>query len=358
MHTLGLGAPLVVAAVLALSGAMKLRSSQSARDSFISLKLPRWLTLSAAPALLPWGELVLAVAILVLPGWWGVAAAVVAVALMVVYLVLIVRALGFAEPVTCGCFGELGLGEVDRRTAWRNGLLVAFAAATLAAVVRDGRSPLQRWAHASGGDVGWLFLAASLVVLTWLVVGGSSPRSARTAAIDAGPEGDPGEQPLDYLRAPIPFAQLQDRHGNLVHLRDLPVHQAQLLVFLSTGCAACLRMADDLPLWKEQLDPMVAIHPVYGGRREPAEVTGASPAMLAMMADALFDPRNETSSILRLPNVPAAVLLGADGLLAGGPANGEREARDLCETVVEQVLAAKRMAASAAADSVGENEVG
>lgn len=51
-----------------------------------------------------------------------------AVLLFVAYLVVIVRALGFGEPVTCSCFGKLGLGFVDRFTAVRNVVLVALGA--------------------------------------------------------------------------------------------------------------------------------------------------------------------------------------------------------------------------------------
>ena len=45
-------------------------------------------------------------------------------AVFVVYLVLIVRAVRRPEPVDCGCFGALGDSEVTRMTVWRNVLLV------------------------------------------------------------------------------------------------------------------------------------------------------------------------------------------------------------------------------------------
>lgn len=56
--------------MLVVSAIAKLRSPRSARDAFTSLRLPRALAQSPAPVLLPSGELLLAVALLVLPGWW------------------------------------------------------------------------------------------------------------------------------------------------------------------------------------------------------------------------------------------------------------------------------------------------
>ena len=217
--------PLVIAAVLALSALAKVRSPQPARDAFVSLRLPRWLARSAAPVLLPWGELLLALAVLVLPGVSGTVATVAALLLMLVYLVLIVRALGFDEKVTCGCFGELGLGDVTGRTAVRNALLVVAGALTVWASLVDDRAPLWRWVQA--GAEGWAWGAMVLLVgaLVWLIVGGGAQTTALAEAPAASEE---DVEDLDYLRAPTPFAMVPRADGTTT----------------TAGAAARLRVAD------------------------------------------------------------------------------------------------------------------
>ncbi|MGJ6980361.1 TlpA family protein disulfide reductase [Aestuariimicrobium soli] len=327
MHSLGLGIPLVLAAVLVLSAVMKWRSPQPARDSFVALRLPGWLSRSVAPALLPWGELALAVGLLVLPGVVGIGFAAASVVLMLVYLIVVLRALSWDEKVVCGCFGELGLGEVTPRTAVRNAVLVALAVTSLVSMGR-GASTVQRWAAATSSDAGWLVVAVTAVVVAWLIGAGASKDSSA-------PEASAHEHDADYLRTPIPYGRLRTAEGTEVHLRDLAFHQAQLLVFLSTTCAGCQRIAEQLPAWAAELDPAVVVRPVYGGRVNVDDPT------LCLHDWAMFDPAHEVSGTLRLGTVPAAVLLGADGLLAGGPVEGEADTRELCETVVDQVRAAR-----------------
>ena len=132
----------LLALVLLVSGVAKLADLETAAQAFTSLRLPRFLVRWKIPTLLPIGEVVLAIALIVTSGWLAVVVDVAAVLLFVAYLVVIVRALGFGEPVTCSCFGKLGLGSVDRFTAVRNVILVALAALALA----DAASGCQRCA--------------------------------------------------------------------------------------------------------------------------------------------------------------------------------------------------------------------
>ncbi|MGA4670225.1 MauE/DoxX family redox-associated membrane protein [Propionibacteriaceae bacterium Y1923] len=314
LEAFGLAAPLVIAAVLVLSALAKMRSPQPSRDSFVSLRLPSWLASSVAPALLPWGELLLALALLVLPGWWNVAAATAALVLMIVYLVLIVRALGFDEPVECGCFGELGLGQVDRRTAWRNGLLVAFAATALVSSVADRRDVILRWAEAGAVSWGWLLVAVALVALVVLIVGGRPvvPKSDVSLAQD----------PLDYVRQPTPFAELITAAGHAVPLRELARQQAQLLIFLSLGCGSCSRTAGRIVEWQRKLGPAVGVHAVFAVQG-PHDLVEEDPRVIMASQTAYYDPQHRLARLVEARGNPAAVLFGGDDLLAGGPVGGE-----------------------------------
>ena len=55
--------------------------------------------------------------------------------------------------------------------------------------------------------------------------------------------------------------------------------------------------------------------------------------------DLLGDPENEARSRLGLRSVPGAVLLGTDGLLAGGPATGLEEIEELVDAAAEEIEA-------------------
>ena len=92
---------LTLVAVLATSGAAKLRDRRATRDAFDALRVPGIVPADPAAAALPWAELALAVLLLVAPGGWLVPVAVALVLLMVAYTGIIARALGFDEPVTC-----------------------------------------------------------------------------------------------------------------------------------------------------------------------------------------------------------------------------------------------------------------
>lgn len=342
IHTVGLLAPLVIAAVLAVSALAKLRAPRAAADSFVSLRLPSWLSNSIAPRLLPWGELVLALAVLVLPGPLGVLAWVAALVLMLIYLVLIVRALGFGEPVDCGCFGELGMGEVTRATAVRNGLLVLMAALGLVAAVADGRAPLARWGHASIGDGAWLGMVVMTGALAVLIRGGSGPASVSSADRDASvAEADHPEEGLDYVRAPTPYAMLQGPEGNEIPVREIGRRQATLLVFVRAHCAPCHRTLEQVPGWTQRLHPVVGVRPVFTSS-SPDELTDATPVVSAVAEQALFDPEARLLRMLGVSQTPSAVLLGVDDLLAGGPVAGENAVQAFVEDVIAQLVDAQQ----------------
>ncbi|WP_158707671.1 MauE/DoxX family redox-associated membrane protein [Janibacter massiliensis] len=324
-------APLAIAGVLLVSAVAKLRAPAATRSAFSQLRLPRWLERIGAPRILPWGELVLALALLLLPGWAGVAAAAAVFVLMLVYLAVIVRALGFDHPVTCGCFGQLGMGTVTRRTAWRNAALVVVAGLALWLSVA-GSSPLQRVLDGGWSSAWWVVGAAAVALLTRLVLDapGAAPsrpiEPARSAV--APPRVD--EDDLDYVREPIPHGVLVDEDGTFVALRQLPLAAAQLLVMVNPGCGPCGQVATRVPTWVEQLGPVelkiVVTTPVADAVERHPELAGRT----------LRDPQGQVTAGFRIA-APGAVLLGADGLLAGGPVVGLSEVEEFVADIVEAV---------------------
>lgn len=335
-------APLAIAAVLVVSGVAKLRAADSSRSAFHQLQLPGWMARFGAPVL-PWFELALAAALVLLPGWFGIAAGVVALGLMVAYLVVIVRALGFDHPVTCGCFGTLGLGLVTRRTAYRNAALVLAAALALLHAW-PGRSPLQRIVDGGSTMLWWVVGAAAVAVLARLVLDAPAPSPAAsrswTPPAPATEISSVTDEPIadeveDYVREPIPYGLLVDEDGAHVGLRELVVHAAQVLVMVNPGCGPCVQVVRRVPDWADRLGSVelkvVAATPAATMVEQYPELAGR----------AWQDPRGQVVMGFG-GSTPSAVLLGADGLMAGGPVAGFDDVERFVEEVIEAIAGAPR----------------
>lgn len=312
--------PLLLIAILLVSAVAKLRARGDTRSVFEQLKLPKFLIRIKAPALLPFGELAVAALLLFLPGGWYVVAATLTLLLFLAYVVVVARALTFPYPLMCGCFGELGLGWITRQTLVRNVLLLAIALLTWVDSWR-GQGVAERLRDL--GD-GWWWLAgvALAIVTTGLVVcEGRLPVSpSSTLPSDA------------YLAVPIPYGVLDgpDGPGSVWQLSDTA---ARLLVFFEPSAADADELVARVPAWQELLAP-AQVHLVGPG--EWSRLSAAHPGV----ADRLLgDPDGRTSLLLRVYDVPGAVLLGTDRYFAGGPVNGLEEIDELVEAAAEQIRA-------------------
>ncbi len=449
---------LAVAVLLAISGAAKLRSPEETRDAFQALRLPGWLRRSPAPVLLPWGELALAVLLIVGAGWVLVVTAGAAVLLMAAYTVVIARALTFDEPVRCHCFGALGGDGITRRTLVRNVLLLVtsvlglvgavggvsiysqpaagwgwIAMAALAAVVAvlslagGGEAPsggvasvaptltiwevssgervtLRKLAGRHGGIVllsvvsgcggcervlaalpGWLaenpgrtvvpmrpaghavddpkWESLALLHEDWgsnvahTLVGSRTPSAIELDAAGV-PVGEPAVGPVaveelirgrvepepavatpaaaeddglaDYVRRPIPDAILLAPDREPVTLRQLAATEARLVVAIDCLCDPARDAIARLGEWQDRL-PILAVTLVSSKRFAPADVPEA------LRFPAYYDHGGVASRALGVTGQVAAVLLGADGLLAGGPVRGLDEVEEFVADIESQL---------------------
>lgn len=276
-------ANLTLGVLLAVSGVAKLRDRAATADAFRALRLPAWLTSAGAPAVLPWAELALAALLVFTRGWLLVAATVAALLLMLGYTAVIARALGFDEPVRCGCFGALGAGDVDRRTLVRNVLLTVLAALGLAGALLGASIhglPAPSW--------GWVGVAALASAAVALSLGGSSAGTVAT-----GPKGW------------LADANLVALDGGHVRLADLARdHEGATLLFLLPGCGACEHLMGELPRLRER-NPGRFIVPVLP-HWAPADAYAGT-------ADLHRDPGSNLATALGMKFAPAALEVGRDG---------------------------------------------
>lgn len=349
-----LAAPMLLSLTLLVSGFSKLAARQGTVDAMTSLRLPLRPLHRLLASVLPVLEIVLALAVWVPLGSLQVVATVLVALLMLAYLVIIGRALTFDEPVECSCFGTLASPTVSRATLWRNVVLTALGAlgvlaatsGLMAQAVRDSPLALLAWAGA----------LATAVVLTALARGGADSSAAgrppseeqstlRTpASIDEGVgDGDDSasaddEELLDYERRPIPAAVVQRPGGELVTLRRLTAQQAALLVFVSEGCGPCERVLDQFPGWTRDLSPVMQVKAVFsrplGQLRERTEQRVGE--------HGLHDLQFSAREALGASGAPSVLLLGADGLLAGGPVRGGSAVIEFVEEIQQQLRIAEQ----------------
>lgn len=345
-----LAAPILLSLTLATSGIAKLGDRRATEDAMRSLRLPARALHPAIAAALPWVELALAVLTWVPVRGVQVAVAAAALLLTVAYLAIIARALRFPEPVTCSCFGTLGSPTVSRTTAVRNAVLVLLAVAALVAAALGTTADAER--GAPGHLLGWAAAIVVAVLLAGLTLGtarGTAPAwpatpAAPAAAAPSGGFGTEGsaddasdETDLDYERRPVPHLVVRARGGELMPLTMLAAQRAVLLLWMNPGCGPCERVFDELPRWREDLAGRVDVRVVLG-----RDVTAVDDALLARTGDDVIEDLHGTlAAALDAWGTPSAVLLGADGLLAGGPVSGGGDVIEFVGEIIDQLREAE-----------------
>lgn len=303
--------PLVMAAVLLASGVAKvLRPDDLA--GWEALGVPAAVRRGWLVRVHPWGEIALGIALIALGGVLGALAGIVSVVLMGAYLWLVVRAIREAPDASCFCFGMRR--RVTRLTVARNVWLTGVALAALAVIWTTptwGGALAAAWRSDAGIWVGMTGIA----VVTALVIVWPDPTSADVASHSG--NGSPvvdGEE-VDYVRVRTPAVPVTLASGTIVSLRDLASQRPLLLLAVSPTCGSCLPVIDNAATWRRLLPELdvrllVRSSPVPGSFMEIHE------------PQSLHDPEGFVSASIADWSTPTAVLLGADGLLAGGPVTG------------------------------------
>ncbi len=319
---------LVLSGVLGWSGVAKLREPDSTAAAMRQLRVPFPLAGRAVQVAVPWVELGLAMALLVFGGWWLRLGWLAGVLLFACYLGLVAAALRRGSDVDCNCFGS-GSAPVDRWTLARNLLLVSAGVLGLIGSFQDSRPLVARGIGAPGQY--WVSLGVSLVVvaLVAVLVWAQRPRLAPAEApeqnsVDSELAGDD-----DYVRQPIPASVVEREPGRPMMLASLAAQRAVLLLSVSVTCGSCAAVLDRVPDYIDRL-PALDIVLLMSDR-------GLAAGLPEQIRDRVaVDVAQSTSTALQLRYVPSAVILGVDGLLAGGPVQGADEVMELVEDVIAQ----------------------
>ena len=228
---------------------------------------------------------------------------------------------GSTNPVTCSCFGSIERHAVDRLTLARNVLLTLVAVAASWFALDGGSGP------AAIADLdsqrSSVLVAAAAAVVAVLVAG------VRTSSAGAG-----DGEPLDYERQVIPYGVVSFVDRSIATLPELARTQARLILIFNPSCGPCIRLGVQLDEWSPDW------HPPSGSllstrTRSPRVASRTTPP------SSRHGSRTTTSGGCSTAAPPTAVLLGADGLMAGGPVTGEDEVEALVADVLAELVSAE-----------------
>jgi hypothetical protein len=322
--------PLILAGVLVASAVAKLRSPDDL-VGWAELGVPKVLRKQWLLQLHPWAEIALGAALVLLGGWLGLLAAIVAVVLMGAYLGLVVRAKGKSEDASCACFGSRR--RITRVTFARNIWLVVLAAATAAVI---WTAPLWGGALLVAFSGLWasVIAAAAAAVTAALVLWPDEKPTApapqpggESASLDTEP-GDVDE--LDYVRTRTPAVPLTLADGTSVNLRTLTRARPLLMLAVSSTCGSCTVVIERAPEWRTLL-PEVDVRLMFTHAHDSGRIKELTEPQ------SLHDVDHLVSDSIEDWRVPTAVLFGIDGMLAGGPITGVREIAEFVDDIYESL---------------------
>ncbi len=301
--------PLIIGSVLIVSGVLKIGKTADERE-LADLGVPRLLRRRFLAVIHPWAEIVLGLSLVLLGGVLGLIAALAATALMAGYLWMVAGALRRASGASCSCFGSSR--PVTRSTVIRNGWLTMLSAAAAASTWSN---PLLGGPVASleGDGVLWVLMAVAAAFTVALIVRPDSGERRAASADGLGAASDDGER--DYVRARTPAVGVTFADGTGTNLRLLARHRPTILLAVSEACGSCVAVIERVEEWRAMLPEvdirlLVTRTPQESGLTETAE------------PQTVHDPQGLVSESIGPWSTPSALLLGVDGMLAGGPVSG------------------------------------
>jgi hypothetical protein len=336
---LSIAIPLVLAAVLITSGLAKLRAPDTL-TGWQQLGVPAILRREWLRRIHPWGELLLGAALAFLGSWLGLLSAIVAVALMVGYTIVVARVLARSESTSCACFGARK--RVTRVTLIRNVWLTLVAVATAAVI---WATPLLGGALAAGiPQLAWLIALAIAAATTALVLWPEEAAAVAETTATTALAPSMGDDDLDYIRTRTPAVPVTQADGTVVNLRTLAARKPILLLAVSSMCGPCESVVAKREEWRELL-------PEVDVRLLLAEPAGQSPWTERDEPQSLHDVEDYVAGSIENWGTPTAVLLGADGMLAAGPITGDLGVMRLVDDIYESLHGERPTRENSAADA-------
>lgn len=339
-------ARLLLAAVFLLAGVAKLSdrigSSKALHEFGLPLGLAQPLSL-----LLSLGEIAVAVALLpVALAWYGSCAA---LALLGIFVLGISVSLIRGRRPDCHCFGQLHSKPVGWQTLVRNGMLGMVADWLVSRGPAKIGPSLGKHLAAAGDNERRLFIVAACVVafLFFRALRHSQPEEPESATDDEPfeRESEPAREspapaatpipnvPIDGLPigTPAPEFALPNITGENRSLQSLREPGKPIcLMFSSPHCESCLALLPQVRNWMNELQDSLNIFVISRGtvKENLAKLKDLDAARV------LLQPAFEVSESYGVTATPAAVLVGADGLIQSHLVVGREEIKQLISSTL------------------------
>ena len=340
---------LLLVGVFLLSGVAKLADRTGSRQAMVDFGLPGRL---AAPfgILLPLVELVVAGALLfVNSARWG---ALLAIALLLLFVAGITVNLAKGRRPDCHCFGQIGSEPIGQRTILRNIILASLAA-------------LMVWLGPGFNVLSWLStipliqvvgLTAVLLILMLLIAEGwlsihlmrqNGRLLLRMEALEeqclSGEKtlvkGNPRPENRRNVRnglsigAVAPPFSLPDLSGTTVTLEELQAEgRTVLLVFSDPKCGPCMNLMPRIAEWQKRHSGELSLVVVSRGGLEVNHVS----ALKHGLTNILIQSDREVASAYEAHGTPSAVLVLPDRRIGSRLASGIDGVSELMEQVTRK----------------------
>jgi thiol-disulfide isomerase/thioredoxin len=291
---------------------------------------PRW----AGPAgtALPFAELTTAVLLVLEPT--AQLGAILALALLIVFMAGVSNALAKGRTPDCNCFGQIQAEPLSWRTMVRNGMLAALAVVPAAHGPGDGLL-------AFTGEQTAQTLAAllALSVVAAAVIVSQMRQQAKSLEVDlAGMRRRTSALPSGLpvgLRAPG-FSLPEVHTGEKVTLdalcsRGRPV----LLLFVSPDCGPCIRLFPEIERWNAVLSDRVTFAVVSNGGSEREQIA-AQLREVGSFTTLVQEQAHEVADLYFVMATPSAIVIDRNGRVASGQASGPDEIEALVRVALDQ----------------------
>jgi thiol-disulfide isomerase/thioredoxin/uncharacterized membrane protein YphA (DoxX/SURF4 family) len=342
---LGIVPGLMLAVVFAAAGVTKLSDRAGTRDAVGAFGVPERLAGSVALSL-PVAELT--VATLMLFGSTRVAGAAGALALLVLFIVVIAANLARGRRPECHCFGQLHSAPAGWKTLARNAGLAILALVVLVLGHRHPGASAIAWVGKLDASE-LLALSAGFGVLGLAIVGGLAFTSllrshgrvllrldaAEAALRMAGLEVTQDDTILELGRdpgTPAPEFTAETADGGRTSLADLLEPGLPLvLTFTSPDCGPCRALLPAISRWQHEHAGILGFATVSAGKREAIRADAKAHELEQVLVDddfALYEAYQANGT-------PSAVLISADGHIAAYLASGAEAIEQLVQRAVD-----------------------
>lgn len=328
-----------LAAVFAVAAIGKLADREGSRLALEAFGVPTRLR-GAIGLGLPVFELIVAVGLVfVASAAW---AAVVAVALLLVFCVAIVRLLARGETPDCHCFGGVSSAPVGRGTLARNLVLAALAGFVAVAEWDGGGMSVPRLAADLGAVA--IVLGVAMVLhgaFSWQLFKQNGRLLERVSDLEAAlgrGTGDGSARELT-IGAPAPNFALPDLDGRTVTLEELlRPHRGVVLVFTDPACGHCDALLPALGRVRGEHEPRLAVI-----SRGPEDENRAK-AQEHGIAPLLLQRDFEVAEAYGNYGMPGGLLIDAAGRVASARVGGAEAVSDLLQAAAMPRLPLLRVA--------------